>query len=181
MKRLGLLLSLVLCTTTGCITPSIDSMNIQRSAIRGTGDTATSVALDSLANTAEVDAVKEKTKEIVLSVQLFLKDGKVADLTIPEITGELKKLIPEKYQFLLDIAIAQIQGMTVDVQKIGVDNVERINSVCVGILRGCDLYDISYRPVTDEAKAKQLIQGVRQYPELEDRFGARLKKEMGVK
>jgi len=173
MKRISLILVMVLCA--GCIKPSVKSMNIQRSGIRCVGDTATTVSLDSLASDAEVNVVKPKVKEIALAVQLFLKDGKIADLTLPEFTDELRKLITEDYRFLLDIALAQIQGMTVDVQKIGANNLERINSVCVGVIRGCDLYDLKYRPVTDEAKTKALPRdGV------EARFGARLKKEMGV-
>lgn len=180
MKRISLLLFVaVLCA--GCITPSFKSLNIQRSGIRCTGDTATTVSLDCLANDAEVAAVQTKLKEIAMAVQLFLKDGKVAELTLPEFTDALRKLIPENYRFLLDIALAQIQGLTVDVQKIGADNLERINSLCVGILRGCDMYDVKYRPVTDEAKAKVLVKDVRAHGEVASRFGVRMKKEMGVK
>lgn len=109
-----------------------------------------------------------------------MKDGKVADLTLPEFTDALRKLIPEDYRFLLDIALAQIQGMTVDVQKIGPDNIERVNSLCVGVLRGCDMYDLKYRPVTDEVKAKAIVKEVKEHGEAHARFGARLKKEMGV-
>jgi hypothetical protein len=165
----------------GCITPSVKSMNIQRSGIRCTGDTATTVSLDALANDAEVAAVKPKVKEVAMAMQLFLKDGKVADLTLPEFTEALRKLIPEEYRFLLDIALAQLQGLTVDTQKIGADNIERVNSLCVGVIRGCDLYDIKYRPVTDVEKAKVLIKEARTHGTITARFGVRMKKEMGVK
>jgi hypothetical protein len=180
MKRI-VFAAVLLVFVSGCVTPSAKSMNIQRSGIRCVGDTATTVSLDSLATVAEVDAVKPKIKEIAMAVQLFLKDGKVADLTIPEITQELRKLIPEQYRFLLDILIAQIQGITVDVQKIGANNVERINSVCVGVLHGCDLYDVKYRPVTAFASDKQMVKAVNTSGIPEQKFGVRLKKEMGVR
>ena len=180
MKRV-LFVAVLLLSTVGCISPSVKSMNIQRSGIRCTGDTATTVSLDALANDAEVAAIKQKIKEVALAVQLFLKNGKVAELTLPEFTDELRKWIPEDYRFLLDIALAQLQGITVDTQKIGADNLERVNSLCVGVIRGCDLYDIKYRPVTDEEKARVLVAEVREHGTVTARFGARMKKEMGVK
>lgn len=175
MRWISLVLAGVLCV--GCITPSIKSMNIQRSGIRCTGDTATTVSLDSLPSTAEVETVKPKIKEIAMAIQLFLKDGKVADLTIPELTSALSKLVPPDYRFLLDIALAQIEGITVDTQKIGANNVERINSLCVGVIRGCNLYDAKYRPVTDAEKTRTVVRDTA----VAARFGARLKKEMGVR
>lgn len=178
MKIISLLFVLLLCTA-GCITPTVKGMNIQRSGIRCVGDTVTTVSLDSLATDAEVNTVKPKLKELAMALQLFLKDGKVADLTLPEFTDALRKMIPEDYRFFLDIALAQIQGLTVDVQKIGADNLERINSLCIGVLRGCDLYDLKYRPVTNEVKTKALV-SVKASDGAPTRFGVRLKKEMGV-
>ena len=172
--------AVLLVFASGCITPSIKSMNIQRSGIRCVGDTATTISFDALSTDAEVNTVKLKVKEIAMAVQLFLKDGKVADLTLPEFTDALRKLIPENYRFLLDIALAQIQGMTVDVQKIGADNLERVNSVCVGVLRGCDLYDIKYRPVTNGENVKSLSPSAKTSGSAEERFGVRLKKELDI-
>lgn len=182
MKRnllIGLVL-FVLCAP-GCswVKPSLRSLNIQRAAIRGTGDTGVSVALDALANKAEAEKVRVRTKDICLSVQLFLENGKVSELTIPEITKELEKLIPPAYHFLLEIAIAQIQGAVVDLDKIGADNIARINAACVGIIRGCDLYVMNDRPKT----ATELVatRDINPEPTSVDRFGCRLKWRMGVK
>ena len=161
----------VLCVfVTGCVTPSFSSMNIQRSGIRSTGDMATTVALDSVL-LSEADSTKVKTREIALAVQLFLKDGKVADLTIPEISSELKKIIPESYYFMLDILIAQIQGITVDTQVIGANNLERLNSVCVGVINSCNLYDVKYRPDLTESDAKSLVREIKQDVNTDSRFG----------
>lgn len=141
---------MAVCVLSGCaFKPS--GMNGQRSAIRGLGDSAVTVSMDSIQSDADAAAVRVQVKEIALAVQAFLKDGKVADLTIPAITDQLRKLIPVDYQFLLDIMIAQIQGVTVNVDKIGPNNVERINSVCVGLINGCDLYGTQYRPVAPVA------------------------------
>jgi len=137
----------VVCFLSGCaIKPT--GMNSQRSGLRGLGDASVTVSLDSIKNDADVSPVKTKVAEIAIAVQLFLKDGKLADLTIPEFTNVLRKLIPADYQFLFDIMIAQIQAVSVNIDKIGVNNIERINSVCVGLINGCKLYDMQYRPVT---------------------------------
>jgi len=179
MKRMLFVAAVLLFGTVGCVTPSYKSMNIQRSGIRCTGDTATTIALDSLSSAAEADSVRMKVKEVALVVQSLLKDGKVSALTVPEVTQALEKLVPENYRFLLDIALSQIEGITLPTQKVGTDNVERINSVCVGVIQGCDLYDVKYRPVpatTAKALAPVVIKGT-----AESRFGACLKKEMGVK
>lgn len=159
--------------------PSGKSVNIQRSLIRSGGDCAVTVSLDVISDDAMVPEVQKKTKEICIAVQAFLQTGKVADLTIPEITGELRKLIPADYQFLFDILLAQIQGITVDTQKIGANNVERLNSVCVGVIRGCDLYDMKYRSVKnvgapvarDVASKEAQLQA----------FGAKMRQEMKVR
>ena len=183
-KTLSVMVILVMALCAqGCtwIKPSIKSVNIQCSGIRGIGDTALVTAIDSLGDDTEALAVKTKVKEITLSVQLFLQNGKVAELTIPEITQELEKLIPANYRFLVDIALAQIQGIVLDVDKIGATNLARINSLCVGIIRGCDLYDMKYRPVKDKARGMRVLAEVKQNPEPEVRFGNAFKKEMGVK
>lgn len=180
-KMLCIMLSaLVLLVGCDFIKPSIKSMNIQRSGIRGSTDTATTVALEAIGSDTEAAQVKEKLKEVSLAIQLFLKEGKVSDLTLPEITQELEKIIPVQYRFLVDIAIAQIQGIVIDVDKIGVNNVERINSACVGIIRGCDLYDMKYRPVKEEA----VVSTDRNFTVSDssvNQFGRNLKKELDVK
>jgi len=146
MRNIVLMLVAV-CFLSGCaIKPT--GMNSQRSGLRGLGDASVTVSLDSIKNDADVGPVKTKVAEIAIAVQLFLKDGKLADLTIPEFTDVLRKLIPADYQFLFDIMIAQIQAVSVNIDKIGANNIERINSVCVGLIDGCKLYDMQYRPVT---------------------------------
>lgn len=180
MRNLSLsALLLVMCLLAeGCVLGP-KAMNSQRSAIRGLGDTAVTASLDFIKNDASAEAVRVKTKEVAIAVQLFLKDGKVADLTLPEFTESLRKIIPVEYQFLFDIMMAQIQGITVDVGVIGADNVERVNSMCVGLLRGCDLYVAKYRPVTEVVRALENKKA--SDAKAVASFGVTLKKRLKVK
>jgi hypothetical protein len=79
----NILLSIVaVCMLSGCsFKPS--GMNGQRSALRGLGDSAVTVSLDSIQSDADAAVVCVQVKEIAVAVQAFLKDGKASELTIP--------------------------------------------------------------------------------------------------
>jgi len=155
MKMQFLVATLLCLFSVGCIMPSYKSLNAQRSAIRGGGDIGVTVALDSVDTGTQAEDIALKTKDITIAVDKFLQDGKIADLTIPEITGELRKLIPADYQFIFDMLIAQISGITVPTEKIGVNNVKRLRSLCAGIILGCVEYKASDRvaPTAKDLKA----------------------------
>ena len=135
--------------SVGCVMPSYKSLNAQRSAIRGTGDLGVSLSLDAVSTGDKAELIAKKTKDISIAVKAFLQTGKVSDLTIPEITGELRKLIPPDYVFLYDLLIAQIQGVTVPVEKIGANNVKRLIAICDGLITGCEQYNKADRPTAD--------------------------------
>ena len=177
MRTVGML-ALVVLISTGCsFRPS--GMNSQRSALRGLGDSAVTVSLDSIQNDITAEATKKKVKEVAIAVQLFLKDGKLADLTLPEFTEALRKLVPEDYKFLFDILIAQVQSVQIPIGAIGANNIERINSACVGLIFGCDLYDMKYRLV--QSQPATVDKAVVPPAEKVAAFGKRLKREMRVR
>jgi len=151
MRGMGVLLVVLasMFLVTGCEPPG---MNPQRAALRGSGDISINTTLD-LVPAEQAPAIQEKTKEIAEAMRLFLKTGKVADLTIPEVTEALEKIIPERYRFLLEIALAQIEGVTLPVDVIGINNVRRIDALCVGLITGCNEYDMNDRPPPNETEA----------------------------
>jgi hypothetical protein len=146
--RTQMLVAAMLCLfSVGCIAPSYKSLNIQRSAIRGAADASVTVSLDCTDTADQAVAIAKTTAQITAAVDKFLSDGKVGDLTIPEITGKLRELIPPDYQFIFDMLIAQVSGQTVPVGKIGANNIKRLQAVCSGILEGCASYKAEDRPV----------------------------------
>jgi len=168
------LLAVIMLPVSGCINPSIRSMNIQRAGIRSAGDMSVTVSLDSLDTPAQSEEVCKKTKEITIAIDEFLKTGNLAMLTIPEITGKLRDLVPAEYRFLLDLLIAQADVIHVPVDKIGADNVRRMQSFCKGIIYGCNEYKIEDRPQPNDGDG--LVKSIPN--DAPKKFGVRLKKEM---
>lgn len=174
MKMRHTCMALSLLVLVGCNMPTYKSVNAQRSAIRGGGDIAATLSLDAVNTGEQAEAIAKKTEQICIAIDKFLGDGKVADLTIPEITGELRKLIPADYQFLFDMLIAQISGQTVPVQKIGANNIKRMKALCEGVIIGCNRYSVADRPVIEAARDLNKAAG----PATPAAFGAMLKAEM---
>ena len=154
MRSCILLLALSCVLFTGCqgSPVSVSGMNIQRMGLRDMADASTTVALE-VTPDASVQNVQVKTKEIATAISAFLDDGKVSELTIPAITEALKKLVPVEYQFIVDLLIAQVQGVVLPVDKIGVNNVKRLKEVCIGLIIACDRYNLTERPVKAKALA----------------------------
>jgi hypothetical protein len=177
MKKTIIVCLVAAFAMTGCIMPNYKSLNAQRSAIRGTGDISVSLSLDSIENPATAESVAVDTKNITIAVDKFLQDGKVADLTIPEITGELRKIIPADYQFIYDLLIAQISTITVPTDVIGANNVKRMRALCAGIIVGCSEYDVADRPVPPNVATRTLVSK----PEVIEQFGKQLKIESAKK
>lgn len=152
MRSCILLLALSCVLFTGCQSSpvSVSGMNVQRMGLRDMADASTTVALE-VTPDASVQSVQAKTKEIATAISAFLDDGKVSELTIPAITEALKKLVPVEYQFIVDLLIAQVQGVVLPVDKIGVNNVKRLKEVCIGLVIACDRYSLTERPVKAKA------------------------------
>jgi hypothetical protein len=181
MMRSYFLLPVLSLLVMGCsLKPS--GMNSQRSYIRGGTDLAVTVSLDSIQSDAQAQVVKATVKDSALAISKFLKDGSVGDLTIAGLTAALKKIVPQDFYFVIDILLAQTQGVVLDVGQIGKNNVERLNSACLGMIIGCDLYDMQYRPVAAvvadiSPKAKSVVAS----KPVVTKFAARLKRELKVK
>lgn len=163
------------CFCVGC-TSFYKGMNTQRSALRGSGDISITSSLDAISTAESAIEVKDKTVEIVEAIRRFLISGQVANLTIPELTTELEKLITEKfgakYCFLVDLLVAQISGITLDVDKIGTNNVRRIDSFCEGILNGCSKYLVSDRPTTDDSSETKNTKSIKKQEVTQDDIDA---------
>lgn len=125
--------------------PEHRSLNVERCSLRSVGDMGVTGTLDVAADTV-ASVEKEKVKEVAESVRLFLRTGKVADLDIATLQTALDKIVPVEYRWVVDALIAAIRDKTVPVGGIGADNVKRLDAICVGILAGCDSYDMSDRP-----------------------------------
>ena len=146
MKNLILAASFILLA--GCAPPSL---NIQRSVLRGTGDTAVTFVLDEVAED-KLDETSGKIKSIVEGVAKFLEDGKVANLTRSQLSTEILKIVPAKYKNWADqlLAVVSAQDITVDtakVEKIGVNNVLRLKAFLKGALGGIKEHNKDHRPV----------------------------------
>lgn len=147
MRKLTILFALAF--VVGCVPPS---MNLQRSALRGAGDTAVTVILDSSSDSSYKESLT-KIKGIAEAILKFLEDGKVANLTRSQIGVEITKLVPAKYKGWADQLLAAASGTVVDVdkiEKIGVNNIARLKAFLKGTLSGTNEYKEADRPPEPE-------------------------------
>ena len=151
MKKL--LAVIILFSTVGCVPPSL---NLQRSVLRGTGDTAVTFVMDEVSD-GKVDETLWKIKSIVGALNKFLEDGKVAGLTRSELSTEILKIVPAKYKNWADqlLAVVSSQDITVDqekIVKIGPNNVLRLKAFLKGALKGLEEYNKDHRPVEEKVE-----------------------------
>ena len=135
---------LLLLVSSGCGTPL--GLNFQRASLRGTGDMSTTAILE---YTPEQDVTKKQAQIQKYAKELleFIETGSVAKLPIADLERELKKLVPDEFDFLVDGAIGYIVSQTVDVSgAIGEDNVKRIKAGLIGVITGAEKYDLKDRP-----------------------------------
>ena len=144
MRTVFGLMVLVLCV--GCTAPS---MNVQRSVLRDAGDTGLTVALDAV-DEAAVPNVQKEVEQTTKAILKFLEDGKVSDLTHSDAVKELEKLIPANLRPYFDAVLSVLGTHQVDVEKIGKDNVKRLQAACIGVLQGNTQYSLEDRPVEEE-------------------------------
>ena len=84
---IGLSFNLLAC---GCQKFSLKSMNLQRAALRSTGDTSATLGLDATA-IESVDEAKAKTKEIAVAVRQNLKTGDLSLLPLADVQAALAR------------------------------------------------------------------------------------------
>jgi len=138
----------MLVVTSGCVGEL--GLNFQRSALRSSGDLASTTRLELIS----VNAVeKEKADIIKYAKELlaFIETGAVKDLPIDELEAELRKLVPVEFALFVDAAMGYISAVDVDVDgKIGEANVKRIKAFLNGIISGATFYDVKDKKPTDE-------------------------------
>ena len=126
------------CTVTG------SSLNIQRSALRGAGDTGTTTMLENQ-NADEVVDIAAGVTSICNDVKDFLNSGDIIDLTKGELKIQLLEVVPSgSADFVSDI-LSFVSVANYDVEKIGSRNVKRIRAFLNGVIEGAQKYDVKDR------------------------------------
>lgn len=141
-------IGVMLVALSGCVGEL--GLNFQRSALRSSGDLASTTRLELIS----VSAVeKEKAEIIKYAKELleFIETGKVKDLPVDELDVELRKLVPVEFALFVDAAMGYISFVDVDIDgKIGEANVKRINAFLNGVIGGATYYDVKDKKPTDE-------------------------------
>lgn len=135
--------ALMLLVMSGCGTPL--GLNFQRASLRGTSDMSTTAVLEYTPE-KEVTKKQEQIKKYAQDLLNFIGTGQVAKLPVNDLERELKKIVPDEFDFLVDGVIGYIVSQTVDVSgAIGEDNVKRIKAGLIGIITGAEKYDLNDR------------------------------------
>lgn len=154
LKMLVLLLGLMV--TTGCSTV-FGALNTQRAALRGTGDLGVTAYLDSV-DADKYEAHQTEIASILERLQAFMGEGEVKELVYPKLVEAIKGIVPDDYRNIANLVLDAVQrtSVDVDVEKIGDENVARINAVLHGVAAGLRLYRAGHRPAdeADEAAAE---------------------------
>lgn len=143
MKRLLLpVLFATMVFGTGCV--SVQSLNVQRSALRGAGDAGTTALLERQ-DEVDADGVSEGIKNICNDVLNFLDDGNVNLLTKGELRNALLRVVPEESADFVDDLLSLVSMAKVNVGFVGKRNIRRIKAFVNGMIRGADEYDVGDR------------------------------------
>ncbi len=125
----------------GCV----PSANMERSILRGVGDTSI-VAVADGKEEVDVPALVEGTKKACTAILAFLDTGNVSNLTTNELDAKLINLVDSKYSSIVAQALAVIKIAQINVDgKIGARNMKRVRAVVKGVLRGANEYEIGDR------------------------------------
>ncbi len=126
----------------GCMT--IDSLNVQKSLLRGTGDNGITAVLENQ-DANEVDEIVKGVKDICNDVLMFLGSGNISLLTKNQLKNELLDVVlAESADFVNDI-VSLVSVTNVDLDTIGPKNVKRIRAFIKGVIRGADEYKVGDR------------------------------------
>jgi len=150
-KFLGMfIVCFALVSFVGCEKPTYRSLNLQRSAIRGTADVGTTVSFESIPREDVVDVVLT-TLQIAEEMHKFLNTGMIGQMTMSEVKTGLGKIASDEYVFLVDLAIMQLSSYSMPIGEIGVNNVKRVDSFIVGVIVACNEYKLTDRPEKEVA------------------------------
>lgn len=130
-------------TFSGCIVTE-SSLNVQRSALRGTGDTGATTMLENQ-NSEEVTEIVNGVVGICNDVLDFLKTGDVANLTKGELKITLLNVVPEESADFVSDILAFVSVSNYDVQRVGSRNVKRIRAFLNGVIDGASKYSVEDR------------------------------------
>jgi len=139
MKKLFLVIVAVFLT--GCEKPS---MNMQRSAARGAGDTGITAYLDDR-DTNDIDERKARIIMIVNEVEGFLNEGEIGSLTVDALQKQVNKIVPAEYQDLSDTILEYLSDFETPTEKIPENVVRNIKEALNGIRTGVYEYKIEDR------------------------------------
>jgi len=136
---------LMLALGSGCA--AVQSLNLQRSALRSAGDVSVTAVLDQMADD-QWEAAHAEITDVVQRLQAFMADGAVAELVHPKLVEAVRGLIPAQYKSLGNTLLASIEntGADVNTTKIGADNVARIDAFLTGAATGLHAYRGTHRP-----------------------------------
>lgn len=119
--------------------------NMQRANLRSVGDTSITASLDAVGDPNDALVIRDQTEAVTKAIQKFINSGSIADLTVPELTVQLEKIVPAEYVSIVTFLVSKVQGINVDTQVIGVNNVKRLNAACIGVILACEQYSIEDR------------------------------------
>jgi hypothetical protein len=134
---------LVLVALIGCTPPS---MNLQRAGLRSACDSGVTAALDAVSD-ENLDSVQKDIKDTCDALSKFMADGHVADLVYSDFRADVEKLIPTKMKPYFDAILTAVSTQDLNVDKIGANNVKRINAAIFGVQLANTQYAKSDRPV----------------------------------
>lgn len=140
--RKVLLMAFTAMLLVGC---KAGSMNVQRSGLRGAGDTGVTIWLDDI----DVDKVPQRQQEIIgtcSSLIDFLAEGELSDVTNTVLMDKLVARVPDEYKWIPSEVFSLAGVMEVDTSAIGERNIRRLVSALNGMINGAKQYKISDRP-----------------------------------
>ena len=139
--RRWMVLAMVAMLLAGCV----PSANMERSILRGVGDTGITAVADGKEET-DVQALVDGTKSACAALLAFLDTGNVVNLTTSELEAKLISLVDSKYSSIVSQALTGIKVAQLDVNgKIWVRNMKRVRAIIKGVLRGANEYEIADR------------------------------------
>jgi len=133
---------------SGCVEEL--GFNFERSALRSSGDLASTTRLELIAVGA-VDKERAEITKYAKELLDFIDTGRVKDLPVDELEAELRKLVPAEFALFVDAAMGYISTIDIDINgKIGEINAKRIKAFLTGVISGATYYDVNDKKSTDE-------------------------------
>lgn len=127
----------ILVSGCGTVATFADSLNLQRSALRGSGDVGATAYLD-LNNSANPDKMKVSAEQMLK----FFQTGDVSVFSLNAIKTKLEAIVSAEYVEWVDIALMIVGSQQLNVgQAIGKDNVKRIIAYLTGISTGATKFE----------------------------------------